>query len=61
MSAADLRQKHKALQKDLFNLNYQKKMGTVEKPAQFRTLKRDIARTLTVLREKEIENKKPTV
>ncbi|MCK5179098.1 MAG: 50S ribosomal protein L29, partial [Candidatus Omnitrophica bacterium] len=42
-------------------LNFQRKMGSVEKPNRFRMLKRDIARIFTILRERELEEKKETV
>ncbi len=51
----DLLQKERALKKELANLKYQRKIGRVEKPSQFRVLKRDIARILTILRERELE------
>ena len=54
ISSEELQQKEKTLKKDLFDLNYQRKMGNVEKPSRFRQIKREIARILTVLREREI-------
>ena len=33
-------------------------MGRVEKPSRFRLLKRDIARVMTVLKERELENER---
>ena len=51
----DLLQKEKALKKDLAELNYQRKIGRVEKPSRFRLMKRDIARIQTILRERQIE------
>ncbi|OGX36921.1 MAG: 50S ribosomal protein L29 [Omnitrophica WOR_2 bacterium RIFCSPLOWO2_12_FULL_50_9] len=53
LSSEDLLQKEKALKKDLFALNYQRKMGNVEKPSRFGAVKRDIARIMTILRERE--------
>lgn len=52
LNPEDLLQKEKELKKELFDLNYQRKMGQVEKPGRFRVIKRDIARILTVLNEK---------
>ena len=49
----DLIQKEKGLKKDLFDLKYQRKLGRVEKPAKFKSIKRDIARILTILNERE--------
>jgi len=64
MKAAELRglgseelvQKEKSLKKELFDLNFQRKIGSLEKPGQFRVLKRDIARIFTILKERELEN-----
>ena len=48
----ELIQKEKALRKDLSALNYQQKMGRVDKPSQFHLIRRDIARILTVVNQK---------
>jgi len=45
--------KEKQLKKDLFDIESQRQMGRVEKPASFRNLRRDIARILTVLNERQ--------
>ena len=52
LSVEELTQKEKNLRKDLSGLNYQQKMGRVEKPSQFKLIKRDIARILTVVNQK---------
>jgi large subunit ribosomal protein L29 len=52
LSVEDLNQKEKAFKEELFNLNYQRRFGRVEKPHRFRTLKKDIARIKTLLKEK---------
>ena len=57
MSNEDLAQKEKALKKELFDLNYQRKLGAVEKPSRFKQIKRDIARIFTILNEREREQK----
>ena len=54
----DLITKEKQLKKDLFDMESHRQMGRVEKPASFRNLRRDIARILTVLKERRISNKK---
>lgn len=56
LSSDELGQKEKAFKKDLFELNYQRKMGTVEKPARFQKIKKDIARILTILNEREAKD-----
>ncbi len=61
LSSEELIQKEKVFKKELFGLNYHRKIGSVEKPSRFRILKRDIARVLTILRERELEDKKKSV
>ncbi|MDP8212923.1 MAG: 50S ribosomal protein L29 [Candidatus Zapsychrus exili] len=56
LTKEELIQKEKTFKKELFDLSYQRKMGAVEKPARFKMLKKDIARILTILREREIED-----
>lgn len=53
---ADLRQKEKKLKKELYNLTYQRNLGNVEKPSQFKKIKKNIARILTILRERDLKN-----
>ena len=53
MDVADLNQKEKAFKKELYDLNYQRKFGKVEKPARFGHLRRDIARIKTILKERK--------
>jgi large subunit ribosomal protein L29 len=52
LSIDELTQKEKNLRKDLSALNFQQKMGNVEKPSQFHLIRRDIARILTVINQK---------
>jgi len=54
LSAEELSQKEQELKKELFKLNYQRKMGRVEKPHLFKQMKKDIARVKTFLSEKDI-------
>lgn len=56
MSSQDLTQREKNLKKDLFTLNYQRKVGAVEKPARFKQIRREMARILTILKEREMED-----
>jgi len=60
LSTEELGQKEKGFKKEFFDLNYQRKMGRVEKPSRFRTLKKDIARILTIVKERDIENERNT-
>ncbi|HOW35957.1 MAG TPA: 50S ribosomal protein L29 [Candidatus Omnitrophota bacterium] len=54
----ELNLKEKSFKKELFDLNFQRKYGKVEKPGRFRTLKRDIARIKTLLKEREKDGSK---
>ena len=56
LSSEDLIQKEKTLKKELFDLNYQRKVGSVEKPARFKSLRAVVARILTILKERELKN-----
>lgn len=60
LSSSDLTQKEKVFKKELFDLNNLKKVGQVEKPSRFRALKKDIARIMTILRERELDNGRNT-
>jgi len=54
----DLITKEKDLKKELFEMESHRQMGRVEKPASFCNLRRDIARILTVLKERKNSVKK---
>ncbi len=55
LASEELQQREKTLKKELFALYYQRQAtGRVEKPGQFRNLKREIARMLTLLKEREL-------
>ena len=55
LNSDELVQKETTFKKELFDLNFQRKTGNVEKPSRFRVLRRDIARIATILRERAIE------
>jgi large subunit ribosomal protein L29 len=57
MSLDELKGKETDLRKELFNLRFQQATGEIENPLRIRTVKRDIARVMTVLKEKETEGK----
>ena len=56
LSSNELEQKEKVLKKDLFDLNFQRKIGAVEKPARFKQIRREIAQVLTLLKERELKD-----
>ena len=58
LTAEDLLQKEKTLKKELFELNFQRKFGRVEKPGRFRLIRRDIARIKTLLNERKKDGTK---
>tara|TARA_B100001093_G_scaffold517708_1_gene600102 strand:+ start:2362 stop:2550 length:189 start_codon:yes stop_codon:yes gene_type:complete len=45
--------KIQVLQKDLFNIRFKKINGQVENPAQYRLIKKDIARLYTTIKNKK--------
>jgi large subunit ribosomal protein L29 len=49
----ELRQREKDLDDQLFRLRIQKSMGQLEAAHKLKTLRKDLARVKTVLREKE--------
>ena len=61
MKISDIRVKDEAalkgdlanLKKEQFNLRFQQATGQLEKPSRIRDVRRDIARVLTALREKQ--------
>jgi len=58
LNSEELVKKNKDLKKELYDLNYQRKMGNVEKPARFKALRKEIARVLTILRERELQDER---
>jgi large subunit ribosomal protein L29 len=52
LSSEELLAKAADLKKELFNLRVQQAMGQIENPMRLRILRRDIAKTKTVLKEK---------
>ena len=52
LGADELRQRERELDDQLFRLRIQKSMGQLEAPDKMRTVRRDLARVKTVLRQK---------
>lgn len=52
-SLDELKVKQSDLRKELFNLRFQNATGEIENPMRIRKVKRDIARILTIIQEKE--------
>ena len=58
MTVADLEAKLKDLKSELFNLRFQHAINQLDNPLKIVDVKRDIARVMTVLRQKEAEASK---
>ena len=54
MSVAQLNEKLDALKKDLFFLRMQHATNQLDNPLKIQTVKKDIARVKTILREREL-------
>lgn len=52
LSTEELQTKVSDLKKELFNLRFQQAMGQIENPMRLRLIRREIARTTTILKEK---------
>ena len=57
MTVAELNEKYGSLKNELFNLRFQQTTGQLKNPLMLRTVKKDIARVLTVLKEREMKEK----
>jgi large subunit ribosomal protein L29 len=53
MSVDDLKAKIDELTRERFNLRFRSATESIENPMRFRSLRRDIARMQTILRERE--------
>ena len=54
LNAVDLESKLREAKEELFNLRFQAATGQLESHGRLRTVKKDIARIYTVLREREL-------
>jgi large subunit ribosomal protein L29 len=54
MNDVDLEQRLREAKEELFNLRFQAATGQLESHGRLRTVKRDIARIYTVVREREL-------
>ena len=53
MTEAEIQHKVISLREELYKMRLEQKTGRVEKPHRMRAARREIARCLTILREKE--------
>ena len=52
LTVADLKNKHRELQEQLFRLRFQRSTGQLDNAMRIRQTRRDIARIKTILRER---------
>ena len=55
LTVDDLRARVKDLEDQIFRFRIQKSMGQLEAPGKVRDIRRDLARSNTILREKELQ------
>ncbi|MDU5099029.1 MULTISPECIES: 50S ribosomal protein L29 [Peptoniphilus] len=55
MSSEDLNKKVNELKNELFNLRFRLATGQLDNPSSIKSVKRDIARVKTIIRERELE------
>ena len=59
LSDADVQARVQELQEEQFRLRFRSATETLEQPLRLRTIRRDIARLLTVLRERQLAAQGP--
>jgi large subunit ribosomal protein L29 len=55
LDADALLERLESLKEELFNLRFQLATGQLDNPMRIKTVRRDVARILTILRERDIE------
>lgn len=58
MTVDELNRKEQDLRKELFNLRFQQVTGEIENPMRIRTVRKDIAKVLTIKTEKAKKEEK---
>lgn len=58
LTAEELKQKEQDMRKELFNLRFRLATGEIENPMRINTLRKDIARVLTIVTEKSKSKEK---
>ena len=56
LSKEELEKKIKDLKEELFNLRFQHAINQLDNPIRLKHVRKDIARSLTILREREIKS-----
>lgn len=57
LSVDELQKKEHDLRKELFNLRFQQATGEIENPMRIRAIRKNIAKALTLITEKNKKNK----
>lgn len=60
LTTEELKERERDLRQELFNLRFQIATGQAENPQIIRNVRRDLARVLTVFRERELAKEKQT-
>lgn len=55
LNQEELESKIKELKEELFNLRFQHAINQLDNPLRLKAVKKDIARTMTILRERELQ------
>lgn len=55
LSDADLKNKIRETKEELFTKRMQQASGTLEKPTELRTLRKNVAKMKTILKERELD------
>jgi large subunit ribosomal protein L29 len=58
MNDSELSQREQFLKKELFGMRQQSRLGQVEKPDRFQTIRKEIAQILTIINERKNQNGK---
>ena len=58
LSDSDLKKKIKETKEELFTKRMQQANGTLERPTELRTLRKNVAKMKTILRERELDGGK---
>ena len=57
LAVEELQRKEQDLRKELFNLRFQQATGEIENPMRIRAIRKNIARVLTVITERDKKDK----
>lgn len=56
-SVEEITEKEKDFRSEIFNLKIQMALGKIENPNRLKSLRKDVARARTIIREKNMEDK----